>query len=36
VSYLPNARFAAINADFEALFAEGVSLGRALIISNCG
>lgn len=36
VSYLPDAPFAAINADFEALFAEGVPLGRALIVSNCG
>jgi adhesin/invasin len=36
VSYLPDGPFAAINADFEALFAEGVPLGRALIVSNCG
>lgn len=35
VSYLPNAPFAAINADFEALFVEGVPLGRALLVSNC-
>ncbi len=36
VGYLPNAPFAAINADFDALFGEGIPLGRPLVLSNCG
>ncbi len=35
IGFLPNAPFAAINADFLALFAEGIPLGQPMLVSNC-